>query len=348
MISRFLIGFVVILAVVGCSGTVPAPSEPAQDQGESSSVSHEEEPLVENGPSEEELARELALERLEEDRAKMRGQAQIELRRWTPELRQRAQELAEREYATVGEGVSAAVASSHRVPGNENRDPMRHPLETLEFFKMTPTMTVLEYGPGEGWYTELLAPVLAARGKLLVTSADPGGPVEDRATYYGERTKLFLKKSPEIYGKVETVLIDGDRPELPQKEQLDLVLVIRGMHGMVNADNLDEWLKQIHKGLKPNGLLGVVQHRAPEGAEPKDSAKKGYLPEAWLITQIEKAGFKMEEKSEINANPKDTKDHPEGVWTLPPTLRLGEQDRQKYVDIGESDRMTLRFIKVDS
>jgi predicted methyltransferase len=232
------------------------------------------------------------------------------------------------------------------MPGNADRDAQRHPLQTLEFFGFKPTMTVLEYGPGQGWYTELLAPALAKKGKLIVTTSDPAGPREERSTYYGERTKLFLERSPELYGKVETALVDGKKPDLTLDGKVDLVLVIRGMHGMVNNDILPQWLAEFHDALKPGGVLGIVQHRGAADAELKASSKQGYLPEKWTIEQIEASGFKLAGKSELNANPKDTRDHPEGVWSLPPSLREGDKDREKYLAIGESDRMTLKFVKV--
>src|SRR5690606_30405027 len=168
-----------------------------------------------------------------------------------------------------------------------------------------------------------------AEGKLYVTTTDPEGATSDRATLYAERLKLFLQKSDEVYGKVEPIVFDAENPQLRVAEPVDLVLVIRGVHGWVNRDQIDAWLSTIHAALKDDGTLGIVQHRAKEGADPKESAKKGYVPEAWFIEQVEARGFKLDAKSEINKNEKDTKDHPEGVWTLPPALRLGEKDRQK-------------------
>jgi predicted methyltransferase len=125
-----------------------------------------------------------------------------------------------------------------------------------------------------------------------------------------------------------------------------MVLLFREAHGMINDGTLDAWLAQFHKALKPGGVLGIEQHRAKPGADPIASAKNGYVPEAWLIEQVEKAGFKLAGKSEVNANPKDTTDWPKGVWTLPPSYRLGDVDKDKYTAIGESDRMTLKFKKV--
>lgn len=328
---------------------ISACASPAPEPAASPEASPEPAPApayVEEEPTEEELEAERAAQKLEEDRAQMQGYAQVELRRWTPELRENAKKLAEAKYATLDAGVKAALQGEHRMPGSAERDSQRHPLETLKFFGLTPKMRVIEYLPGEGWYTEILAPVLHAQGKLYVTTTDPDGPKDSRATLYAERTRLFLSKSKELYGKVEPLVVDPENPALKLEEPVDMVLMIRGIHGLVRQDKVDTWLEVIHGALKDKGTFGVVQHRAKEGADPKEAAEKGYVPEAWLIERIEAGGFALKAKSEINANPKDTKDYPEGVWALPPSLRLGEKDRQKYVDIGESDRMTLRFEKV--
>jgi len=296
-------------------------------------------------PTEEEKKKAADLKKLEEDRAKMKADHEKEAARWTPEFRAEAKTVAEKDYATGKAAIKAALGAKYREPGNPERDAARHPLETLEFFGLKPTYTVLEYGPGEGWYTEVLAPVLAKKGKLLITSPDPNGPADQRSTLYGERTRLFLDRSPELYGKVETVVIDGKAPSLSQEGSVDLVLVMRGLHGMVNGGSLDAWLKEFHDALKTKGTLGIEQHRAKPDAVAEESSKQGYLPEKWVIEKIEAAGFKLAGKSEINANPKDTKDHPNGVWTLAPNFALGDTDREKYAAIGESDRMTLKFTK---
>jgi predicted methyltransferase len=216
----------------------------------------------------------------------------------------------------------------------------------LELFGLKPTQTVLELAPGEGWYTELLAPVLAKSGKLYVTQTDPNGPKDQRPTLYGLRTKYFLEKLPEVYGKVEPVVLDPKSPKLGLDGKLDLVVLFRGAHGMHNNKVLGAWLAEIHRALKPQGALGVEQHRAAAGQNPDETSKRGYLPEAFVIERVEAAGFKLAAKSEMNANPKDTKDYPEGVWSLPPTLREGDKNKERYLAIGESDRMTLKFVKV--
>jgi predicted methyltransferase len=296
----------------------------------------------EPSPEEKKKAEESA--KLEADRAKMKTEAEADKARWTPELTAEAKKVAEKSYPNAKAALKAGVSAKYRAPGNADRDQYRHPDKTLEFIGFKPDQTVLEYSPGEGWYTELLAPALAKKGKLIITTPDPNGPADQRSTLYGERTKLFLEQSPELYGKVETTVIDGKAPGL-KVENVDVILVFRALHGMQNGGTLDAWLAAFHKALKPKGILGIEQHRAKADAKVEESSKAGYLPEAYVIEKIEAAGFKLAGKAEINANAKDTKDHPKGVWTLPPSLALGEEDKAKYMEIGESDRMTLKFVK---
>ncbi|NUQ72283.1 MAG: class I SAM-dependent methyltransferase [Polyangiaceae bacterium] len=296
-------------------------------------------------PTAEEKKKAEAARQLAEDRAKMDADMKAESERWTPEIRAEAKKLAEAKPTSLKSALEAALKAKYRKPGNADRDKYRHPVETLTFFGLTPKMTVIEWGPGEGWYTELLAPTLATQGKLIVTTADPNGPPDQRSTFYGERLKRFLDHAPELYGKVDRIVVDSKAPKLGVEGKADMVLVIRAMHGMYRDKILDGFLGEVFKALKPGGVLGVVQHRANPDANPDEAAKKGYLPEPVVIKTVEAAGFKLSGKSEVNANPKDTKDYEEGVWALPPTLRMKDKDRQKYLDIGESDRMTLKFVK---
>ena len=289
----------------------------------------------------EEAAREAA-EALKEAEA----EAAVEAKRWTPELEKKAAELLARQYKDAKNGLKAILASPHRTPGNAERDAHRHPLETLTFFRLRPDMTVIEVGAGEGWYTELLAPLVARSGKLVVTSADPAGPIDVMRTVYAKRLAMFLAKSPELFGKVEVVLVDPPgKVELGPPASADLVMAMREMHNWQRRGHIDAYLAAIHAVLKEGGTFGIEQHRAAAGGKAEETAEKGYLPEEWLIAKVEAAGFKLEEKSEINANPKDTKDYEKGVWTLPPNYREGDKDKAKYTAIGESDRMTLRFVK---
>lgn len=344
-----------ICVVAGCGGEVPPPEAPPPPLPAASASAvpaaaaaapapaADATPPAEPTPEEKKKAE--GLRNLQRERAKWEEENPAELARWTPELHASAKALADKKYASASAALHAAIAGKHRKPGNAARDKARHPLETLTFFGLKPTLTVLEVSPGDGWYTELLAPSLAAQGKLIATTSDPAGPAGQGATFNGQRYRSFLDKAPELYGKVQTVVVDDKEPSLGLDGSVDLVVLMRAAHGMVSSGTFAAWLGATAKALKPGGVLGIEEHRAPAGADPIESAKKGYLPQSWLIEQIEAAGLKLAGKSEINANPKDTKDYPEGVWSLPPTLREGDKDRAKYVAIGESDRMTLKFVK---
>ena len=337
-----------VLSVAACASAPPpepAPvSSPPPEPTPAAPVSVEPPKVVEPTPEEKKKADEQR--QFQEEKATAEADAKVELARWTPELHAEAKALASKNFPSAKAALQAALAGKHRKPGNEARDKDRHPLQTFEFFGLKPTQTVLEYGPGEGWVTELLEPTLLQKGKLLVTSPDPNGPPDQRSTFYAQRTKAFLEKSPELYGKVQTLIVDPKAPKLGLDASVDLVVLFRAAHGLVNNGLLQPTLREIHSALKPNGVLAVEQHRSQADADPIESSKKGYLPEKWLIGEIESAGFKLAGKSELNANPKDTKDHPEGVWALPPTYRLKDKDREKYQAIGESDRMTLKFVKL--
>jgi predicted methyltransferase len=297
-------------------------------------------------PTAEEKKKAQEAKELQEDRLKMEAANQREMARLTPEIRAEVKALTEKAFPSGKAAITAAMAGKHRAAGNADRDKHRHPAETLDFWGYKTNMTVFEYGPGEGWFTELLAPTLAKSGQLIINNGDANGPADQRSTFYAQRTKLFLERLPEAYGKVKVVVTDSKAPDMKTENAVDMVIIARGLHGMKNNGNLSLWLDQAHKMLKPNGVLAIEQHRAAPDANVDEASKKGYLPEKWVIEQIEGAGFKLAKKSEINANPKDTRDYPNGVWSLPPSLDGGEKDREKYVAIGESDRMTLKFTKV--
>jgi len=297
-------------------------------------------------PTPEEKAKAEEARQLKEDRAKWDEDNKAEDARWTPELHKDAKALADKTFPNAKAALTAISAGKHRKPGNADRDKFRHPVETMEFFGLTPSMTVVDIGPGDGWYSELLAPTLAKKGKYIGTSNDPNGPADARPTFYAQRWAAFLAKSPELYGKVQTVVIaDPKAPKLDMDGKVDMVIIMRGVHGMKNNGNFEAWLAEIVKALKPGGVLGIEEHRALADAKPEESAKKGYVPEKWVIETVEAAGLKLDKKSEINANPKDTKDYADGVWALPPTLRGKDKDKDKFIAIGESDRMTLKFVK---
>jgi predicted methyltransferase len=241
--------------------------------------------------------------------------------------------------------IRTAVAMPHRSEDNRKRDVYRHPIETLSFFGLAPNMTVVEMYPGGGWYTEILAPMLAEKGKLVVTSLDPNGP-QDKPGFKGAHDlQERFKAQPDIFGKVQTARIDPPNAwDLGPDNSADMVVTFRSVHDWVRDGFADKVFTAMFKVLKPGGILGVEAHRAPN-ADPALAGKTGYLTEAYVIDLAKKAGFGLAARSDVNANAKDVHDYPEGVWTLPPTLRLGDKNRDYYTTIGESDRMTLRFVK---
>jgi predicted methyltransferase len=350
MTSRFPrpVAFVSLCALAAaCAAEPPPPAAPPPPPPPPVAVvAPPAAPAPPPEPTPEEKKKAEEQKKLEEDRAKFEQDKAAELGRWTPEMHAAAKALADKSYPSGHAAIKAAMAGKHRHPGDADRDVYRHPLETLDFFGFKPTLTVVEVGPGEGWYTELLAPALAKSGKLIVTGSDPNGPADDRNTLNGQRYKAFLDTSPELYGKVQSVVVDSKAPQLGLDKTADLVLFVREVHGMHNSGTLTTWLAEAYKALKPGGVLGIVDHRAKPDTNPDETAKKGYVAEKWVIEQVQAAGFKLAGKSEINANPKDTKDYPEGVWSLPPTYREKDVNHDKYKAIGESDRMTLKFVKV--
>jgi len=241
--------------------------------------------------------------------------------------------------------LEAGVNGSHREAANRARDVYRHPLETLTFFGLQPTMRVLEISPSRGWYTEVLAPVIRPPGELVLASFGPDHPLEYLAKVHVELMEK-LAADPRNYGDVQvTNFQDTGYLEGVADESMDMVLTFRNTHNWVRDGVAEDIYRAFARVLRPGGTLGVVQHRAAEDADPQRSAPSGYLPESHVIALAEQAGLRFAARSEINANPRDTRDYPEGVWTLPPSYRLEDQDRDKYTAIGESDRMTLRFIK---
>jgi predicted methyltransferase len=209
-----------------------------------------------------------------------------------------------------------------------------------------PDSTVVEIWPGGGWYTEILAPLLRERGRLYAAHFHVTGK---SPKYMGPARSSFLKMmagKPEIYDRVTVTALDAPaQTGIAPPGSADFVLTFRNVHNWTAAKSDEAMFRAFYDALKPGGTLGVVEHRANPGASLEQQIKTGYMTEAHVISLAEKAGFRLGGRSEVNANPQDTKDHPAGVWTLPPTYRLKDQDREKYRAIGESDRMTLKFIK---
>jgi predicted methyltransferase len=250
---------------------------------------------------------------------------------------------------TIAAQIGALQAGDWRDPANVARDKYRHPAQTLEFFGVRDDMTVLEIWPGGGWYTEILAPYLRERGRYVAVLNDPDKATSDKSRdgWAATQAKLQAKLAarPDVYGTPGFVLIDPKAPELGTPGSADAVLTFRNVHNWVMDGTEADMFEAFYEVLKPGGILGVVDHRARDGAPVEEMKSSGYLPEEAVIAMALRAGFRLEARSEVNANPLDTADYEKGVWTLPPRLTLGDVDREKYLVIGESDRMTLRFVK---
>ncbi len=235
--------------------------------------------------------------------------------------------------------IVAAVASSARTPANRARDGYRHPAETLAFFGVKPTQTVVEFIPGGGWYTEILAPMVKGRGRYVAFVP---------ATQ-AERTRTTLAGKVAQYGETQVQTIDFKTgvSTMPAGSA-DVVLTFRNVHNLLMQDDpavAERVFKAFYTMLKPGGVLGVVDHRLPEQMDSAREKSSGYLKRSTIVRLAQAAGFRLAGESEVNANAKDTHDHPQGVWTLPPTYQLKDVDRAKYAAIGESDRLTLKFVK---
>ena len=230
---------------------------------------------------------------------------------------------------------------------NPERDAARHPAGTLAFFGVTPHSNLIEVTPGGGWYAEILVPYVTKHGSYTGAVIDPAKTSNERSKEYYTKANQTLRDKfsakPDIYGKAKTVEYDPAAPVFGKPGSADTVLTFRNVHNWRMGKQAEGMFKGFHAVLKKDGVLGVVEHRA--NSDVTDEDKSGYVSEAQVIALATQAGFKLVSKSEINANPKDTKDYADGVWTLPPTYRLGEKDKEKYAAIGESDRMTLKFVK---
>jgi predicted methyltransferase len=251
---------------------------------------------------------------------------------------------ASNEY--IADLLDEVIDAPHRSEENRARDRYRHPKETLLFFGLRENMTVVEISPATGWYTEILAPILKRQGKFLASppalAADAPEPMKRRDAAY----KAMVAADPKLYDGATIVNFDLQKPVFGTAGNADMVLTFRNVHNWAKAGTADAMFQAFHTALKKGGVLGVVEHRARPGTSFQRQIDSGYMTEAYVIETATRAGFKLVASSDINYNPKDTTDHPGGVWNLPPNLRgVAEKDKAKYLAIGESDRMTLKFVK---
>jgi predicted methyltransferase len=261
---------------------------------------------------------------------------------------------AEKTKAEPPMTIERAVAGAWRQPADRARDPWRHPAASLRFWGLRPAHTVVEFWPGAGWYTDILAPFLAATGgKLYAANLQLGGAGGAAADRVVQSLRLRLEGNPKLYGKVTTTAFGPTSGPVAPAGSADLVLFLRNLHNWMAAGIAEKAFRDAFAALKPGGALGVEEHRADPGGLPDVLAANGYVQQAYVVQLAREAGFVLAAESEINANPRDTKDHPFGVWTLPPVRRSSPRgqrddphfDHAAYDTIGESDRMTLRFIK---
>ncbi len=242
--------------------------------------------------------------------------------------------------------LDEAIAGAHRSDSNRARDKYRHPKETLLFFGLKPEMTVVAISPRAGWYSEILAPTLKTRGRYYaavpkLTEQSPE-VMKRRDADYRQR----MSSDPGLYGMPVIVSFDATAPDFAPAGTADLVLTFRNVHNWAKAGHTAAMFSGFFKALKPGGILGVVEHRAKPDTPLKGQIDSGYMTESYVIEAATKAGFRLVASSDINNNPRDTKDHPGGVWNLPPNLRdVPDAERARYLAIGESDRMTLKFVK---
>ncbi|GGY69562.1 methyltransferase [Cellvibrio zantedeschiae] len=239
---------------------------------------------------------------------------------------------------TVQQQLQENINGSWRTEKNRARDAYRHPLQTLTFFGVKPDAHIVELFPsGSAWYTEILAPFVRDKGKLTIINVK-GNPEDS-----GQKEKFAA--DPTRYGKINILEVAPPNFSFGEPNSADFFLTFRNVHNFAMKDAQAQFFAEAYKVLKPGGILGIEDHRAAPGKSFEEVKNSGYQPEAFVIAEAERAGFRLEARSEINSNPKDTKDYPKGVWSLPPSLEADEKDKAKYIAIGESDRFTLRFVK---
>jgi predicted methyltransferase len=242
--------------------------------------------------------------------------------------------------------IDKVLAGEHRTPSNVNRDKFRHPKETLLFFGLSPEQSVVEITPGFGWYAEILAPLLRDKGQYYYTSYKLHKDINPFFIKMEQKFKEKMKLNPNIYEKLRWVHFKSNQPDFVPDGPVDMVLTFRNVHNWAKAGTAESMFAGFNKALKPGGVLGLIEHRAKPSTPIEQQIKSGYMTVEYVVKLAEKNGFRLEASSEINANPNDSSDHPGGVWNLLPNLRdITDENTEVMTQIGESDRMTLKFIK---
>jgi predicted methyltransferase len=246
----------------------------------------------------------------------------------------------------VGVLLDTVIQAPHRSNEHRARDKYRHPKETLQFFGLRPDMTVVEISPANGWYTEVIAPLVKKQGQFYAAVPALRNEMPEAMKRRDAAYREMLAASPELYGKPVINSYDAAAPVFAPAASVDMVLTFRNVHNWAKAGHTQAMFSGFYQALKPGGVLGVVEHRAKPDTPLAKQIESGYMTEQFVIEVATAAGFRLDRSAEVNSNPLDTKDHPGGVWNLPPNLRgVADSDKPRYRAIGESDRMTLRFVK---
>jgi predicted methyltransferase len=236
----------------------------------------------------------------------------------------------------------AAVSDPARTATFVVRDKARHPAEELAFFGITPKMTVIELWPGGGYWTEILGPYLAKGGTYYAALNAPGDKEEDAGV---QRWRARVAAQKDRLGTIHETMIGAGHFDIAPPGSADLIVTFRNLHNVMEDGTADQALAALFKALKPGGILGIEEHRGRNDKPQDPKTKDGYVREDYTVALVKKAGFVLVGSSEVNANPKDTKDWVDGVWTLPPTLSQKDKDREKYIAVGEADNFVLKFQK---